>query len=211
MINIKYEQKKGGTMFKRILTQNRYFKNIYKEQKGITGLETAIILIAFVVVAAVFAYTVLSAGLFSTQKSQEAVYSGIKSTESTMSVKGDVIAKADAAGASGHLDNLTFTLANVVGGEPIDMTIPGNNTTVISYIDQAQKSQDLTWTKVFIGAEDGDDLLDPGEKCQVTVTLPASAVGINHTFSIEIKPASGAVLTIERTTPASLDLVNDLH
>lgn len=211
MINIQYEQKKGGTMFKRILTQNRYFKNVYKEQKGITGLETAIILIAFVVVAAVFAYTVLSAGLFSTQKSQEAVYSGIKSTESTMSVKGDVIAMADAAGAAGHLTTVTFTLANVVGGEAIDMTIPGNNTTVISYTDSAQKVQDLTWSKTFIGAEDGDDLLDPGEKCQVTVTMPSNAVGINHTFSLEIKPASGAVLTVERTTPAALDLVNDLH
>ena len=134
-------------MLKRILKQKRYFKNIYKEQKGITGLETAIILIAFVVVAAVFAYTVLSAGLFSTQKSQEAVYSGIKSTESTMSVKGDVVAMADAAGAAGHLTSLTFTLANVVGGEAIDMTIPGNNTTVFSYIDLTQKVQDLTWTK----------------------------------------------------------------
>ena len=37
-------------------------------EKGITGLETAIILIAFVVVASVFAYTVLSAGLFASQK-----------------------------------------------------------------------------------------------------------------------------------------------
>ncbi|MDY6911822.1 MAG: archaellin/type IV pilin N-terminal domain-containing protein, partial [Chloroflexota bacterium] len=33
-------------------------KQINTNQKGITGLETAIILIAFVVVAAVFAYTV---------------------------------------------------------------------------------------------------------------------------------------------------------
>ena len=40
----------------------------FRSEKGITGLETAIILIAFVVVAAVFAYTALSAGLFSTQK-----------------------------------------------------------------------------------------------------------------------------------------------
>ena len=36
-----------------------------RNQRGITGLETAIILIAFVVVASVFAYTVLSAGIFS--------------------------------------------------------------------------------------------------------------------------------------------------
>jgi flagellin-like protein len=77
-------------MLKRLLTQKKYFKHIYKEQKGITGLETAIILIAFVVVAAVFAYTVLSAGLFSTQKSQEAVYSGLEETQSTLAVKGSV-------------------------------------------------------------------------------------------------------------------------
>ena len=45
------------------------FKKFFRHEKGITGLETAIILIAFVVVAAVFAYTALSAGLFATQKS----------------------------------------------------------------------------------------------------------------------------------------------
>ncbi len=68
---------------------------VYKGQKGITGLETAIILIAFVVVAAVFAYTVLSAGLFTTQKSQQAGYSGIQEARSSVTVKGDVIAKAE--------------------------------------------------------------------------------------------------------------------
>lgn len=33
------------------------------DQRGITGLETAIVLIAFVVVASVFAFAVLSTGL----------------------------------------------------------------------------------------------------------------------------------------------------
>ena len=78
-------------MLRKLFKQKRYFKNIYKSQKGITGLETAIILIAFVVVAAVFAYTVLSAGLFSTQKSQEAVYSGLQQTQSTLELKGSVL------------------------------------------------------------------------------------------------------------------------
>ena len=50
-------------------------KQLDKKQQGITRLETAIILIAFVVAVAVFAYTALSSGLFSTQKSQETVYS----------------------------------------------------------------------------------------------------------------------------------------
>ena len=62
----------------------------HRNQKGITGLETAIILIAFVVVAAVFAYTALSAGLFSTQKSQEAVYAGLEEAQSTVELSGNV-------------------------------------------------------------------------------------------------------------------------
>lgn len=59
--------------------------------RGITGLETAIILIAFVVVAAVFAYTVLSAGIFTTQKSQETIYSGLTQASSSMEMKSGVV------------------------------------------------------------------------------------------------------------------------
>jgi flagellin-like protein len=39
-------------------------QKLLTEERGITTLETAIILIAFVVVAAVFAFTILSAGTF---------------------------------------------------------------------------------------------------------------------------------------------------
>ncbi|MCK4273982.1 MAG: hypothetical protein KAW90_03740, partial [Dehalococcoidales bacterium] len=58
----------------------RLLKRIREKQEGITGLETAIILIAFVIVASVFAYVVLSAGLFSSQKAKEAVNAGLQST-----------------------------------------------------------------------------------------------------------------------------------
>src|SRR4030042_5164352 len=102
---IRIPYKLGGKMY------NKYFKH----EKGITGLETAIILIAFVVVAAVFAYTALSAGLFSTQKSQEAVYSGLKEARSTVELRGPVIATANSTGADGKIKQITFTLASVLG------------------------------------------------------------------------------------------------
>ena len=71
---------------------NRLFlKRFRPDEHGITGLETAIILIAFVVVASVFAYTVLSSGLFSTQKAQEAVYGGLEEAQSTLELKGTVV------------------------------------------------------------------------------------------------------------------------
>jgi flagellin FlaB len=49
-----------------------------RNDEGFTGLEAAIVLIAFVVVAAVFSYVVLGAGFFTTQKSQETVYKGVE-------------------------------------------------------------------------------------------------------------------------------------
>ena len=70
----------------------RLVKTMRRDERGITGLETAIILIAFVVVASVFAYTVLSAGIFSSQKGQEAVYTGLQTARSTLALKGDVVA-----------------------------------------------------------------------------------------------------------------------
>ena len=39
-----------------------------RDEQGITGLETAIVLIAFVVVSSVFAFAALSTGLFSSDK-----------------------------------------------------------------------------------------------------------------------------------------------
>ena len=54
-----------------------------RSARGITGLQTAIILIAFVVVASVFAFTVLSTGIFASERSKETVYAGLQEAKST--------------------------------------------------------------------------------------------------------------------------------
>ena len=46
------------------------------DQRGITGLETAIVLIAFVVVSSVFAFAALSTGLFSSDKPKRPIPPG---------------------------------------------------------------------------------------------------------------------------------------
>ena len=73
------------------------FNRLGRDQRGVTGLETAIILIAFVVVASVFAYTVLSAGIFSSEKGKEAIHSGLEQARSSMDVQGSVKATSVAA------------------------------------------------------------------------------------------------------------------
>jgi len=207
-----------------------------RSEKGITGLETAIILIAFVVVAAVFAYTALSAGLFSTQKAQEAVYAGLKEAQSTLELRGAIIATANTTGSSGSIKQVTFIVSNVLGGEPIDFTAPtaasgntglaasGNNVVVLSYYDKNQRADDLYWTVTKLGKADSDDLLEVHEKFQITVGSSTAGsgggnlidvlttdLGVNTEFTIEVKPPIGAVLNIERTTPAVIDTVINLH
>ncbi len=96
-----------------------------KAQRGITGLETAIIQIAFVVVASVYAFTVLSTGIFSSERSKETVFAGIKEAQSSLEPRGSVIAyKGLLSDATETFYKLTFTLSNAVAGEPVDLTPP---------------------------------------------------------------------------------------
>lgn len=213
----------------------------HRDQKGITGLETAIILIAFVVVASVFAYTVLSAGLFSTQKSQEAVYSGIAETSSTMEPRGTVVAYKGDANIASSVGKVEFTVTNAVkNGEAVDLTPPYavaggalvasglNNPTQIAYNDLNTTVANCAWTLDWVGRHNDDYLLENNEKAVITVWLhtydgsvwaagsnppflAANNVDTDHNFTLEVKPANGAVLTIERTTPAYLDTVMDLR
>jgi len=347
----------------------RRLTELKRDRRGITGLETAIILIAFVVVASVFAYTILSAGIFSSERGKETIHAGLQEARGTMEPKGGVIAFGplvlsdcdtvwtaadgnvtvsletndkkegsasvkltiadafttgniayydlettadlsresqvrlwlkpssninanvlqlvldDTAGLGSPLEtiNITaltantwnlvtvdlanplndtaiasvglkaasdpgavtlyvdlvetpeqvrmvkFVVANAVNGEPVDLTTTSdsdkdgllsdettkNHVTVVSYVDQYQRVEDVAWTKTFLGNHDGDDLLEPGEKAEITVYLNylynGTPLTTNTDFVIEVKPPAGSVLNLARTTPARIDPIMDLR
>ncbi len=228
-----------------------FLSNRPERQHGITGLETAIILIAFVVVASVFAFTVLSTGIFSSERSKETVFAGIQEAQSTLEPRGSLIAYAGKIGATSTLFKLTFLLSNAVAGEPVDLTpayatdgsgddpdtVAGaKQVTVISYRDKNQFLPDVPWTISWPGEDDGDDLLENNEKAEVTVWILTrdntvtnvnsdSSVTVltngiesdsivletNDEFTLEVKPATGAVLNIRRVLPSQFDTVMDLN
>ena len=68
-----------------------------------TGLETAIILIAFVVVASVFSFTILSTGLYSAEKGEGAVRAGIEEARGSLTLTGSIIAYRDGVDPDGAL------------------------------------------------------------------------------------------------------------
>jgi len=344
---------------------------LVKGQRGVTGLETAIILIAFVVVASVFAFTVLSTGIFSAERGKETVLAGLEQARGSVELKGSVIANGvvdivlenaddawngatnvtqtidttdkkegtassdmlvatafttglaayenlpapldltnydsisfwvkssvsttlgqielviddttDCASASenidipalvastwtkvtigmlaattrsaiqcvgmnvatdlstaadvtvnmddlvvqGQVNSVVILIANSVKGEPVDLQEPGDadndgladtedrqHKLVIGYTDAFQIKNDLHWTKSFLGNNDADDLLEEGERVELTVQMKgldqATPLLKNTDFTVEIKPESGSVLVIQRTTPAKVDLVMNL-
>ncbi|MCH7906779.1 MAG: hypothetical protein IIB26_05040 [Chloroflexi bacterium] len=231
-----------------------------KGQRGITGLETAIILIAFVVVASVFAFTVLSTGIFSSERSKETVFAGLDEVRSSLEPRGSVIAyKGALDGSTDTIYKVTFIVSNAVQGEAVNLTPPytvggsgddpdivsgAQYRMIISYSDVNQFLNDVPWTVAWPGFDNGDDQLDAGEKAEITVWLAdrvtgvtnatdsggialmdgsspdggdggfaatSTVPGVNDKWTLEVKPARGATLNIERTLPGRLDTIMDLR
>ena len=88
---------------------------LVRETSGVTGLETAIILISFVVISSVFAFAALSTGLLTADKSKQTIRAGLGDARSTLEIKGGMVLKASTTGSltstagSGTSYNLTLT------------------------------------------------------------------------------------------------------
>lgn len=199
-------------------------------RKGITGLETAIILIAFVIVAAVFAFSVLNMGLLATQKAGSAVESGMKQAASAFQLSGSVIAYDKAYNGTVFIDKnadkadaVRIYVRLAPGKEPVDV-----NNLIVSYTNRRIHVSDLisvNGTKATDGVyaiffdwikADGDALLEANEVLVITINVGSDdigadgALGANEWFKVEVKPPVGAVLAVERTLPAAIDEVMDL-
>jgi len=161
------------------------------------------VLIAFVVVAAVFAFVVLSTGLFSSERGKETVFAGLAKTRGSMSVTGNMLATTDTT----KVTKLTFDLTLAAGGDSVSLDpAASSNRTVISYLDNATSANDVTYTTTVITGN-ADKLLEQGELIEVSIDVTAISgvtLGTNKTFGLELKPAAGSYLVIQRTTPASL-------
>ncbi|MFZ2499339.1 archaellin/type IV pilin N-terminal domain-containing protein [Methanosarcina sp.] len=186
---------------------NKFTKN----DKGFTGLEAAIVLVAFVVVAAVFSYVMLGAGFYTTQKSQEVVHTGVTQASSSVELSGDVVAQ-DANG-NDVIDAVTLCLQLTSGGSSVDM---GKTLIVLSAPDvaptelklgAAADADEFAITKKYNA--DADNIIDKSEKFDVKVDLAAAGatIGANDQFQLEVKPPQGASYTIHRRAPPSISAV----
>lgn len=186
---------------------------IHTNEKGITALETATILIAFIIAASVFAFTILSAGTFSTERGKESVLAGLNEVQSAIELRGQIVAMAN---VTGTVDSFVFTIATVLDGSPIPVDPAGANTEkiIIRYHDETQRIPDLDWTVNWL-INDGDILLESGELAEITVsnldTQLTNPLRENKRFELEILPPWGNALSLVRTTPPFINPANTLE
>ena len=192
--------------------------SLHRKEEGITGLETAIILIAFVIVASVFAFVVLSTGLFSADRGKETVFAGLDKARGNLEVRGAItVSDLDASGTIddgglGAADTIVFNMGTSAAGAPVSVDPAATtNSTIMNWIDEQSRIANTTYTvNKLLG--DGDDLLENGELFEITVEVPTGASLLtNETFTIEVVPPSGGTALISRTMPPAIDLVMDLH
>ncbi|MEM2764225.1 MAG: archaellin/type IV pilin N-terminal domain-containing protein [Candidatus Caldarchaeum sp.] len=182
-----------------------------KQNKGLTGLETAIILIAFVIVASAFSFAVLNLGLFTTQKTGEVMQAGLEETLSSIETAGAVVAKS----SNGSITEIVIYIKSSVGKGEVDVR---SGKLVITYRDKAIFRENIypnnsTITTVYQVTGDGDTVLEYGEVFAVKIDVTAisgASLAPNDVFSIEIKPPQGSLLKVERRLPPSFDPVMDL-
>ena len=186
---------------------------LFNREDGITGLETAIILIAFVIVASVFAFVVLSTGLFSAERGKETVFAGLEKARGNLEVRGALtVIDTNTDGTIDSNDEIVFNAALAAGGFPISLNPAAyTNTVVVNWIDAQDRIADTSYTVTWI-LDDGDTLLENGELAEVTVNPPSgSSLVENEIFTLEVVPPSGGTLLINRTMPPEIDDVMDLH
>ncbi len=186
---------------------SRLFRKLHQNQRGVTGLETAIILIAFVTVASVLAYSVLSAGIFSAERGKETVYKGLESAQATLEVKGSVLGLSDNVT---QLDKVQFMLALTISNARVD-----TGTIIFNYFDKDTHTEALS-ANITLSAGSTErgttTMLEADEIHVVIISIPASAnVTAYTTFTIELVPPSGATISLKRTLPGILSTVMNLH
>lgn len=180
-----------------------------RNEDAFTGLEAAIVLIAFIVVAAVFSYVMLGAGFFATGEAQRAVGTGVAQASSNLELSGPVVVAASST-TDGNVGSISFFLRLAAGGASVDMnkvTFTVSTTGGMETYNYTEVNK--TW---YAGGveQTQNDMLERLEL--VKITIPGSeatertfpTIATNERFTVEVKPDIGAALPINRVAPPDL-------
>lgn len=196
--------------------------NFAKQKRAIVGLEAAIILIAFVIIAAVFSFMVINQGVFATERGKTVIQEGLKQASTPLAVDGTMFVKTSADGA--NVTGLLIPL-KAYGVKYVAMW---QNTTVVTLkvganawanvyegVDSSNQTGDSfsdmlsgvtqNRAKLYIQNSNGDETLDSNEKGYLLISLsPDNAASVRAQINVEIRLEKTAPLSIEFNIPEAM-------
>jgi flagellin FlaB len=207
----------------------RTLRRLLKQKRGMVGIEAAIVLIAFVIVAAAFSFMVVNMGLFSTQRGRDIIQQGISEASNPLIIDGSIMVRGNASGdgvdammiplktigtryvamdqnvteISLRIGNQT-AYANIYYG--INTAKSPLNTTLDALVTAVNSSANGdTRCQLFIGNSNGDSSLDFGEKGLLILYFGAdSQAAARMHVLVEVRPGNGAPVSVEVVVPSEL-------
>jgi flagellin FlaB len=202
---------------------NRFMKYVRRNKRGIVGIEAAIVLIAFVVIAAALAYVVINMGFYSAQKAKSTIDKGIQEATSALELDGFVTAKTN---ADANVTYLAIPMKLAVGQEEVDLArntvvvaVEGGNFSLANIYSGSATSNEESLAQLMeavTGAPNAScfiynsdistsTLLKQNAKAYLIINLgepyPLPAYS---KVKIEIRTSRGAALMIQREIPGGL-------
>ena len=117
--------------------------------RGVIGIEAAIVLIAFVIVAAALAFVVLNMGFATSQKAKTSIVATLGEAGSSLQVSGKVFAWANSTGAIPEIHVIGIPIKIASGGESVNLN---QLFTAVKYV-----SDSVTYDDIY----EGVTTLDP--------------------------------------------------
>src|SRR5271157_320325 len=199
-----------------------------RNKQGIVGIEAAIVLIAFVVIAAALAYVVINMGFYAAQQSKSTINKGINEATSALELDGYITGLTSSTGnvtalaiplklavaqAQVDLTNGTavvavqagnFSLANIYSGSATSNQ--SDITTLISTVTPASNPGTTPNATAFIyNSPSGNTVLQQNQKAYMVIWLsPTYALTAYSSVTVEIRTSIGAALMIQRSIPGGL-------
>ena len=203
-------------------------RKLLKSKKGIVGIEAAIVLIAFIIIAAALSYVVINMGFYTTQKTKETMAAGVEESTSALLLDGVVTGKTN---DESRIEYLIVPVKLSVGKTPLDLkedavvvSVYLPNATLMNIYKGYNVTTDAAWedlnstlglnadeAKFAIYNDNGkaNSLIESTEKAFLVIRLnststPKHTIADYETLKIEVKTAIGAALTVVRTATGGM-------
>ena len=193
------------------------------KNRGIVGIEAAIVLIAFVVIAAALAYVVINMGFYASQTAKSTIDKGIQEATSALELDGFVTGQTN---ANGNVTGLAIPLKLAVGQADVDLAVntvvvavQGANFSLANIYSGAITSNETDLANLFANVTNPpnatcfiynsqfttDTTLKQNAKAYLVITLSDTyALTPYSQTTIEIRTSKGAALMVQREVPGSL-------